>query len=84
MRVAARRGSFMQRSTLAGCTILQQGALAVKHAPIIVLIILALGVAAVTIYRPHGNPRVHSIGTGCASCVGLLFVGSMHADNGRT
>ena len=33
-----------------------------KHAPIIVLIILALGVAAVTIYRPHGRPRVHSIG----------------------
>jgi hypothetical protein len=52
----------------------------VRYAPIIVLIILALGVAAVTVYRPHGRPRVHSIGTGCVPCIGLLTVGPMPAD----
>ena len=51
-----------------------------KYAPIIVLIILALGVAAVTIYRPHGRPRVHSIGPGCVSCIGFLTEGPMPAD----
>lgn len=51
-----------------------------KHAPIIVLIILALGIAAVTVYRPHGRPRVHSIATGCVSCIGFLTVGPMAAD----
>jgi hypothetical protein len=42
----------------------------VKYAPIIVLVILALGITAVTIYRPHGNSRVNSIGTSSefASC----------------
>jgi hypothetical protein len=35
----------------------------VKYAPIIVLVILALGITAVTIYRPHGSLRVNSIGT---------------------
>jgi hypothetical protein len=49
----------------------------VKHAPIIILIILALGVAAVTTYRPHDRPRVHNSGTGCASCGGFLIVGLM-------
>jgi hypothetical protein len=52
----------------------------VKYAPIIVLIVLALGVAAVTIYRPHGRPRVHSIGPGCASCIGFISVAPMLAD----
>ena len=56
-----------------------------KYAPIIVLIVLALGVAAVTIYRPHGRPRVHSIGVhsigpGYESCIGFLTVGPMPAD----
>jgi hypothetical protein len=41
----------------------QLGALVVKYAPIIVLVILALGIIAVTIYRPHGSSRVNSIGT---------------------
>jgi hypothetical protein len=54
--------------------------LAVKHAPIIVLIILALGVAAVAIYRRHGRPRVHGVSPGCASCIGFLTVGPMPAD----
>jgi hypothetical protein len=41
--------------------------LVVKYAPIIVLVILTLGIIAVTIYRPHGSPRVNSIGTSSAS-----------------
>jgi hypothetical protein len=57
--------------------------LALKHAPIIVLIILALGIAAVTIYRPHGRPRMHSIGAGCVSCTGLLIVAPMPADKAK-
>jgi hypothetical protein len=40
----------------------QSGALVVKYAPIIVLVILTLGIIAVTIYRPHGSPRVNLVG----------------------
>jgi hypothetical protein len=67
---------FVQHATLAGCSVLlfedelqlprispQLGALVVKYAPIIVLVILALGITAVTIYRPRGSSRVNSIGT---------------------
>jgi hypothetical protein len=32
-----------------------------KYAPIIVLVILALGITAVTLYRPHRNVRVNAI-----------------------
>lgn len=53
-----------------------------RYAPIIVLIILALGIVAVTIYRPHGSPRVNGIGTssafasGCALSAGCLLTTS--------
>jgi len=66
---------FVQHSSLAGFSVLlfedelhlprvspQLGALLVKYAPIIVLVILALGITAVTIYRPRGSSRVN-IGT---------------------
>jgi hypothetical protein len=33
-----------------------------RHAPIIVLVILALGLAAVTLYRPHDAVRANAIG----------------------
>jgi hypothetical protein len=40
----------------------QSGTLVVKYAPIIVLVILTLGIIAVTTYRPHGSPRVNLLG----------------------
>ena len=45
------------------------GAAAVKYAPIIVLAILALGIVAVTIYRPHGAVRGNTIGANAASAI---------------
>jgi hypothetical protein len=56
-----------------------------KYTPIIVLVILALGITAVALYRPHGTVRVNAIdldGAPVAASTGSLlarhsFAGSL-------
>jgi hypothetical protein len=45
-----------------------------QHAPIIVLALMALGLLAVKIYRPHGAVRVNAIGDPTLSLFALSRV----------